>query len=136
MAFRRPLSGCLAGIFAAAQLLGVAHLAFVQHVACPEHGEWVEVAPRGRLAVGDAARSIDRRSSVEDRSISGAAFAPGGHDHCPLGATGRDPSLLAGPRMAGRARRPALVAVSARAADRSAASIPVLSFAPKSSPPA
>ena len=62
------------------QLGSVAHLAFVQHVECADHGEMVEVSGQGIDHVDQAA------------AVHQDATQTHGHDHCTIATFRRDRS--------------------------------------------
>jgi hypothetical protein len=113
-----------------AQLGGVAHLAVVDHVACAEHGDMVEVSPD---AGGPRSLAAAETATQGIRAVHVKAH---GHDHCLIAAFRRE-----------RARAGATVSmcipVSQKRAEQAALlasepppAIAILHLAPKSSPPA
>lgn len=71
--------GGTAAIFLAAQLTSIAHLCFVRHVVCAEHGEAIDVAPSSSV-------------TVERTSIAAVASDSSPDDHCQLEAFRRQGS--------------------------------------------
>lgn len=123
----------LAALCLVAQLSGLAHLAFVPHVTCAEHGELLEASTSA------SAWSIHPSSpgeSFEVRSAEPGPEAAVGHSHnhcavtsmrrtpgCPLGPASTEVSAPVEPqRRVGREPRVPTV-------------LPLLAVAPKSSPP-
>ena len=130
-----PSSRALAALLAlsgfALPVLGALHAASSRHVACAEHGEFVE---------GDAQASV----ALHDHRIDTAQFERGdsptvpahGHEHCAVLAQARQGAL---PAAVQRTAARDLVLLGLReAAERVVApsAIPLLHLAPKSSPPA
>jgi hypothetical protein len=82
-ALQRVLALSLAAVVLGGQFAGFAHLAFVEHVTCVEHGELVEVgrtAPRVR-------RLADFQTRISD---AGRKTSQAGHEHCVVPMHRRD----------------------------------------------
>lgn len=116
-------------LFAVASQVGViAHLALVEHVACSEHGELVEVSQtRASATPSLASPEVGARFTSDSQRSHG-------HDHCQL-ATLRRPHTS--PTPASHASTSALVAMApGHPVKRSPpSSLSPLQLAPKTSPP-
>jgi hypothetical protein len=105
------------------------HLVLVQHVSC-EHGELVDLGhraapPATRLTLGRRGAAIDSTSTSELH----------GHDHCLLAPTQRERlACHLAPASFALDLRPRPIRCRREVA-RVAPAIPILAFAPKSSPP-
>jgi hypothetical protein len=116
------------------QLAGVAHMALVAHVECPDHA--------GEMVHGDADHDHGPRSArPHDAGLQqGSAPETGhGHEHCGLAAHHGD-QLAHAPASSGAAVQVAPPAVTHLAVDAPAPAAPeltsiVLALAPKTSPP-
>jgi hypothetical protein len=65
-----------------AQLVGFAHLAYVSHVTCAEHGELIEVrSSSGGMAAIAGAPAVRQSAAAEEGH---------GHDHCIIALARRD----------------------------------------------
>jgi hypothetical protein len=127
----RRLTVALALLCLASQLSGLAHLAFVPHLACAEHGELVEAGPG--LLPGPApgvAESVDAASPIA------APVAGHGHAHCLLSALRRTPATLSAAPALERPAPGVEGPASLGRPERLPGALPVLAVAPKSSPPA
>jgi hypothetical protein len=104
------------------------HLLLISHATC-EHGELVEVTPEQRHSTIDAPDRDSQRERAEPAHSESA-----GHDHCDALALRHLPSDV-GPALGS----PSLVVIEplASLAERDEQRpLPLLSLAPKSSPPA
>ena len=106
-------------------LFSFAHMAVVQHVSCPEHGELVHAGPGGS-ATGEAAGNAGSY-------ISGQSEEHPADDHCLLAGltTAKAKTPLAagvGPQVPGDAH-------GASGGELLPPGVPVLLWAPKPSPP-
>jgi hypothetical protein len=108
------------------------HLLLVQHETC-EHGELVEVPVGARVAASRPAIPAAARANGSP-TLSEGAVAPGGHDHCDaLAVRHRIPDV--GPAIA--AASLVWIAPIAAGGERAEVrAVPLLSLAPKGSPPA
>jgi hypothetical protein len=125
----RASAGLVALLALTAQLGSAVHLALVSHVACPDHGELVEVAtPRSADRASDATRSAAL-------ALDSSPAAAHGHDHCAIATFRREQS--AAPRgHAAALPVPRSIASLVHLPDASPPpAIALLSLAPKSSPP-
>lgn len=119
----------LAALWLTTQLSGIAHLAFVPHVTCVEHGELIDASaqPPG-VAAGEA---------VEHDTVAAlqVPLAEHAHDHCLLSAMRRGEARLnratlpQGPSAAPQPSTPL------RRQQPLPPAIALLDVAPKSSPP-
>jgi hypothetical protein len=120
-----PVARLLAATVLVFHVVAWLHTAGAPHVTCPEHGEGRHLAVRAQVRpAGDVTRT---RTTVVAASLSEGEQ----HDHCGLQHQGR--SGFATP-----ARALAAVVAEAPPAPPTAlavASKPVISFAPKTSPP-
>jgi hypothetical protein len=129
----RVAAGGLALLALIAQIGSVAHLAGVNHVACAEHGDLVEVSPDvdGLRALATA----DGATHTATQDIRSGHVAEHGHDHCVIAAFRRQ-----------QARAGATVSVSIPVPQKQAGlaaplfsapppAISILALAPKNSPP-
>jgi hypothetical protein len=116
----------LAALGVVSQLAGFAHLAYVRHVTCAEHGELIEAGAPAAVAPPDAA---------ETRMGAVASVAEHGHDHCAVALHRRQQARRTSvDELVSRAPEPA---APPHLEPRSAVlSIAVFLVAPKNSPPA
>jgi len=124
----RAFTGTLTTLLVALQLGGVAHFLLVQHETCPEHGELVH--GRHNHQLGPSA-SPSSTSGVRE---SAASPGESEHSHCLVSLHQRTRALSAPVQeilhlVMGEVQ-PAL-----RALEAPPPSVPVLSVAPKGSPP-
>jgi hypothetical protein len=111
------------------QLGGAVHLAVVQHVACPEHGELVEVDQ-------DLQHHDRARSSTPTHAVVLADHAEAhGHDHCVIAIARRDRVRHAPNQLSIVPREGADQWVSACGFVLPPPAISLLFLAPKNSPP-
>jgi hypothetical protein len=117
----RVREACVAGVVLLCQAAALIHAASAPHVTCPEHGDRVHLA---------AARTARHAGQLPVAALEAAADAHQ-HDHCGLQHQSRTP--LPAPD--------AVVAITGGDHPWSSpgridlAAIPILSFAPKTSPP-
>lgn len=109
------------------QVVSFAHLAYVNHVTCAEHGELVEV---GR-SVGSATAGTDS-SAVRP---SAAAEESHGHDHCVIALARRDRAFADSTTRSFVAIPLETPLEAARAPEAAPPAIAVILIAPKNSPP-
>ena len=120
----RYWASAIAFFVLAAQIGGLAHLAFVKHVECAEHGEMVEVR---------AGSTIDHQDPV-------AAFhtdsAPAhGHDHCGIATLRRERTQSHSVPVAVAPQPRTDLGRTLERAIAPPPSIAILDLAPKNSPP-
>jgi hypothetical protein len=133
----RILAVTAAVLCLSAQLAGFAHMFFVRHVTCPEHGELLDVSA---VDDGPLAEHVDRQL---DSLSSGRGDDVGHqHDHCLVAAIGAQPMAGANPPAVVHddiapafSPAPAATVAAVRGVERSRVSIALLLLAPKSSPP-
>ena len=121
---------CVGGLACVLQIAGLAHFFLVAHEVCPEHGElvharWREAGSHASVLVvtgHDALTSSQAKASVDD------------HEHCSVFLHRRS-RALEGPRLGPAEPQVCAALPSAPAAVDVPAAVPVLFFAPKSSPP-
>jgi hypothetical protein len=137
---RRPSQDCSAVALTAllclaAQLFGFAHLVLVRHATCLEHAEMVH-APAATPAQAAAAR--ERAAGPGVRGDLGSLESAGHEDdHCLVVASRRRDLAALGTDTASAVERPSDVSlVLPRVGEQPAPPVPLLSLAPKSSPPA
>jgi hypothetical protein len=108
------------------QLLGVAHLLAVRHVACADHqGELVELSAPNQHSL-----SFDNGASTLHGGDSASA-----HEHCHLAACRDDRARIDAPASSTAAPFVAPVTVERTPNAPPPLAIALLDFAPKSSPP-
>jgi len=128
---RRPLRVLLIALgLLIAQGPILLHLLLVQHVTC-EHGELVEVR-RPRVSSRHAGHRIAKRSDAPTLT-EGTADRPG-HDHCDVVAMRHRIPDVAPPVAAASLVWVELATIDGARAEQRA--VPILSLAPKGSPPA
>jgi hypothetical protein len=123
----------LALLCVTSQVSGLAHLAFVPHMTCAEHGELVELgtAPAPMLTP----EALPRLAAAATTSLV-EALAGHGHDHCLLTTLRRTPAELARTQAPGDGVRSDEPQARGSRTEAVPAALPVLAVAPKSSPPA
>lgn len=114
-----------------AQAGSVLHLVLVQHVTCPEHGEWVH-AESGGVPAALTAPAAEHSAPAVEKST---AEEPHGHDHCSVTCTRRDEAVFTGHAVS-TATCSALTEAPALSRAVFAPAIALLHLAPKASPPA
>jgi hypothetical protein len=111
----------------AGQVAGYAHLAFTDHVHCPEHGELVEAGPA-------TATTTVTRAARPHASIAADAEADHDHDHCAAAPQRRDRAVHSFVRtFVAAAALPFAARVTTQIGPPRA--IQLIRLAPKSSPP-
>lgn len=119
-------------VLLAAQLLSFAHLFFVRHVTCTEHGDIMHVEHAHGQAHDPSAlnRDVPLRPSLEEPPAGMGAE----HSHCLVCAEANRRCLLTGPAQACAA--PVFEALALRASTHASfAPIDLLILSPKNSPP-
>jgi hypothetical protein len=128
------LAVCVAFSFAAAPILGAAHLAAVDHVTCPQDGELIDV-PHTRVVPRAA---LMRHGSALNSTEGDVPTGEHSHGHCAF-ATHALPRTTATAPAPAASPVPLIDADSNRSAILSplwSRSVAVYRVAPKSSPPA
>jgi hypothetical protein len=114
----------------AGQVAGYAHLAFTDHVHCPEHGELVEAGP----SPAATATTKVARAARPHASIAADAEADHDHDHCAAAPHRRDRAVHSFVRtFAAVAALPFVARVTTQIGPPRA--IQLIRLAPKGSPP-
>lgn len=128
----RVLVGTVAAALVLLQVQTLAHFFLVPHEFCAEHGELIHGHAEGSAA--QAATREVAEAGVLDSAQAGTRHAAG-HDHCPVFVHQRSRAVV---EPAAEAPHPVAAApLNAVSAERAApASVAVLFFAPKNSPPA
>jgi hypothetical protein len=128
---RRACVGGLASALVLLQCVGLAHSLLVTHELCPEHGEFLHVYGGG---AGSRVLALDST----DHDVVSASVARGAreneHEHCSVFLHQRT-RALAGPTLGATELHVAAALRAAPPAAEVRASIAVLFFAPKNSPP-
>ena len=124
----------LALLCLATQLSGFAHLAFVPHVTCAEHGELVEA---GAHLPATAVRRSSEDGAAELLAAEPRLETSGGHshDHCIVMAVRRTPARLVRSSVPIDATATVARGVCLERERSLTPSIPLLDVAPKNSPP-
>jgi len=112
----------------ASQLGSVAHLAFIRHVECADHGEMVEVRDDG------GPTTASRDTSTTELRQDGAQSH--GHDHCVIAMLRRERTQTSPAPATVGSLQPSDLGTSLVRAIAPPPSIDILDLAPKNSPPA
>lgn len=122
----------LAMLALVAQTGGVLHLVLVQHVTCPEHGEWVHAPSAGALAAAVSTPTPGHDTPAVEKSTADEKHV---HDHCSATCTRRDDVVSQRPGVTLQAFLQ-LTQAPLHLQAAVAPAIALLRLAPKASPPA
>ncbi|HVJ15767.1 MAG TPA: hypothetical protein VM686_10000 [Polyangiaceae bacterium] len=125
-AWLRLLAGFLLLQLAGAQLWPALHHALIRHAVCAEHGEFVHVEAHADHAASDAGKTP---------AVSASEDGDDAHDHCQLPPGLHDPAAEPAEPPSVLTSTSTGAAPSAAPSEALARSIPILSLAPKQSPP-
>ena len=132
---RRTAVDCLTAGVAIACLLtqasGLLHGLLVEHARCPEHGEAVHVGETGHAAHASAIPGATAALHAAAARVEAHA-----HEHCALASDRRERAIAGRPSTTATAAPRAVARAVPLLSLAHPAQIPLLSLAPKSSPPA